>query len=57
MKLTMSTANSYGKVSDYFEPEFTLGLTATPERNDGENILNIFKNVAHKMDLETLNKK
>ena len=48
-----ATANSYGKVLDYFEPEFTLGVTATPDRNDGENILNIFKNVAHKMDLET----
>ena len=37
----------------YFRPAFTLGLSATPERADGEDILRIFKNVAHKMDLET----
>lgn len=48
-----ASANSYGKILEYFEAEFTLGLTATPERADGEDILNIFKNVAHKMDLET----
>ena len=48
-----ASANTYGKILDYFEPDFTLGLTATPERSDGEDILNIFKNVAHKMDLET----
>lgn len=52
-----ASANTYGKILDYFEPDFTLGLTATPERADGEDILNIFKNVAHKMDLETSIKK
>ena len=37
----------------YFKPEFTLGLTATTDRMDGENLLEIFKNVAHKLDLKT----
>lgn len=37
----------------YFDPEFTLGLTATPERSDGEDLLSIFRNVAHKLDLKT----
>lgn len=47
------TANTYKKVLAYFKPEFTLGLTATPDRMDGENLLEIFKNVAHKLDLKT----
>lgn len=38
-----ATANSYGKVLDYFEPEFTLGLTATPERNDNQDIFKFFE--------------
>ena len=28
-----ASANTYGKILDYFEPDFTLGLTATPERD------------------------
>ena len=34
-------------------PKFILGLTATPERSDGEDMLELFQNVAHKMDLKT----
>lgn len=45
-------ANSYREILGYFKPQFTLGLTATPERADGEDILKIFKNVAHKLDLQ-----
>jgi len=30
-----------------------LGLTATPNRADGESLLEIFKNIAHKLDLKT----
>ena len=47
------TANSYKKILGHFKPKFTLGLTATPDRTDGEDILELFKNVAHKLDLET----
>jgi superfamily II DNA or RNA helicase len=46
-------AESYKKILGYFKPEFILGLTATPERADGEEILDLFKNVAHKLDLQT----
>lgn len=36
------------------KPAFTLGLTATPERtDDGKIILEIFKNTAHKLDIQT----
>lgn len=47
------TANTYKKLLGYFKPKFTLGLTATPERTDGEDLLEIFRNVAHKLDLKT----
>ena len=47
------TAETYRKVMSYFHPEFTLGLTATPERTDGEDLLEVFQNVAHKLDLKT----
>ena len=45
-------ADTYRKVLSYFRPEFTLGLTATPDRADGESILEDFKKVAHKLDLK-----
>lgn len=48
-----AAADSYQKVLAYFKPEFTLGLTATPERADDKNILDIFKNTAHKLDIQT----
>ncbi len=34
-----SEAASYQKVLDHFDPEFLLGLTATPERMDGRDVL------------------
>ena len=48
-----AAANTYQKVFTYFHPKFILGLTATPERSDGEDMLELFQNVAHKMDLKT----
>ncbi|WP_160676559.1 DEAD/DEAH box helicase [Clostridium sp. C8-1-8] len=47
------TAASYKDILSYFKPSFTLGLTATPERTDGEDLLETFKNVAHKLDIKT----
>lgn len=35
-------ASSYREVLKYFSPKILLGLTATPERMDGEDILNDF---------------
>lgn len=48
-----ASADTYQKVLAYFKPRFTLGLTATPERADDVNILEIFKNTAHKLDIQT----
>lgn len=41
-----SSSPSYKKVMEYFKPKFMLGMTATPERCDGESIFDIFYNVA-----------
>ena len=48
-----AAADTYQKVLAYFKPKFLLGLTATPERADDTNILEIFKNTAHKLDIRT----
>lgn len=39
-----SASSSYQKILEYFKPKFLLGMTATPERSDGENIFEIFDN-------------
>lgn len=35
-------APSYQRLLDYYEPKILLGLTATPERMDGKNVLEHF---------------
>lgn len=47
-----ATAETYQKVLAYFKPKFILGLTVTPERADDTNILDIFQNTAHKLDIQ-----
>ena len=39
-----ASALSYQRVIEYFEPKFLLGMTATPERTDNQNIFDIFNN-------------
>lgn len=53
------SATSYRPILNYFNPKVLLGLTATPERMDGENILEDFSNrIAAEIRLtEALNKK
>jgi len=46
-------ADSYKKVINYFKPEFYLGMTATPERTDGQNIYELFDyNIAYEIRLQ-----
>ena len=35
---------TFKKIVEYFKPKFLLGMTATPERSDGESIFEIFNN-------------
>ena len=46
-----ATAESYQKLLRYFRPQFTLGLTATPDRADGLSALEVFRNTAHRLSL------
>ena len=47
-----ATASTYKKIIDYFEPQFLLGITATPERMDGEDVFELFDhNVPYELRL------
>lgn len=35
-------ASTYQRILDYFKPQFFLGMTATPERNDDFNVFELF---------------
>lgn len=50
--------NPYRKITEYFEPKFLLGLTATPERMDGKDIYEICDyNVPYELPLaDAINK-
>lgn len=47
-----AAAESYRKVIGYFRAKFILGLTATPERHDGQSLTEIFQNCAHRLELK-----
>lgn len=45
-------AGSYRRLIDYFHPKFLLGLTATPERTDGADLLALCEdNLVYRCDL------
>ena len=47
-----SGAQSYIRLIDYFTPKFLLGMTATPDRTDGNDIYSLFDhNVAYEIRL------
>lgn len=47
-----ATAETYKKIIGYFEPEFLLGLTATPERLDNQDVFEMFDhNVPYELRL------
>lgn len=45
-----SHARTYFPTIKYFKPEFLLGLTATPDRLDGQNIEEIYGEPVYKLD-------
>ena len=48
-----AAAPSYQKILNYFKPTFCLGMTATPERMDDQNIYQIFDyNLAYEVRLQ-----
>ena len=47
-----ATAETYRKIINYFQPQFLLGITATPERMDGEEVFGLFdENVPYELRL------
>src|SRR5690554_2801037 len=47
-----SGADSYLRLMNYFTPKFLLGMTATPERTDGNDIFSLFDhNIAYEIRL------
>lgn len=47
-----ATVETYKKIIGYFEPEFLLGLTATPERMDNQDVFELFDhNVPYELRL------
>ena len=47
-----SGASSYLRLLNYFTPDFLLGMTATPERTDGNDIFSLFDhNIAYEIRL------
>ena len=53
-----AVTDQYRRIVEYFQPQFLLGLTATPERMDGKNIYEICDyNVPYQISLkEAINK-
>lgn len=53
-----AAARTYQRILEYYEPKILLGLTATPERRDGQDITRYFDyNIAAEMRLpEAINK-
>lgn len=46
-------SESYQKIMEYFNPEFWLGMTASPERTDGFDIFRLFDhNIAYEIRLQ-----
>lgn len=46
-------AGSYQRIAKHFKPHFTLGMTATPSRNDDFNVYDFFdNNIAYQITLQ-----
>jgi len=42
-----STASTYARILDYFEPELQIGVTATPQRSDKQRLLDVFDEIVY----------
>lgn len=46
-----TAADTYQPTADYIQPRFLLGLTATKDRMDGQDILDTYEQVLYQMDI------
>ena len=47
-----AASETYRRVLEYFRPRFILGLTGTSQRADGQELLELFRNSAHRLTLQ-----
>jgi superfamily II DNA or RNA helicase len=47
-----AAADTYRRILEYFQPRFLLGLTATAERADGQSLLELFRDCAHRLTIQ-----
>ena len=47
-----STAKTYRKIINYFKPRLLLGFTATPNRNDGVGLKEIYQDIIYEHDMK-----
>lgn len=46
-----TVAETYQPTVDYFAPQFLIGLTATKDRMDGQDILEVYEQIFYQMDI------
>ena len=49
-----AAAPSYRRVIDYFNPEFLLGVTATPQRSDSTRLIDVFDEIVYYKTIQDL---
>jgi superfamily II DNA or RNA helicase len=47
-----AASENYRRILEYFQPRFILGLTGTSQRADGQELLELFRNAAHRLTLQ-----
>jgi superfamily II DNA or RNA helicase len=47
-----AAADTYRRVLEFFRPRFILGLTGTSARADGQDLLELFRDCAHRLTLQ-----
>jgi ATP-dependent helicase IRC3 len=49
-----AAAPSYRRVVDYFNPNFLLGVTATPQRSDSTRLIDVFQEIVYYKSIQDL---
>ena len=49
-----AAAPSYRRILDYFHPDFTLGVTATPQRSDNTRLTDVFDEIVYYKTIQDL---
>lgn len=47
-----AASETYRRILEHFQPDFILGMTATSDRSDGFDLLELFRDSAHRLTLQ-----